>query len=76
MESYVPEVALLGDWQPDLLFVVEWPNGEAFMKLPENPGYRKIAHLREEALENSLLVRCRRAPGDFLQHPVATTHLR
>ena len=60
LESYAPEAALIGDWNPDVLFVVEWPNWETFMKLPQNPGYQKIAHLREESLRDSLLIRCRR----------------
>ena len=60
LESYTPEAALIGEWNPDLFFIVEWPNWDAFMKLPQNPGYQKIAHLREEALQDSLLIRCRR----------------
>jgi uncharacterized protein (DUF1330 family) len=61
VESYAPEFALIGEWDPDLFFVVEWPSWDAFMKLPQNAGYQKIAHLREEALDKSLLLRCRLA---------------
>ena len=61
VESYSPEMALIGEWDPDLFFMVAWPNWETFMKLPENPEYLKIAHLREEALEKSLLIKCQRA---------------
>lgn len=32
---------------------------EAALIGARNPGYQKIAHLREEALEKSLLLRCR-----------------
>ena len=60
VESYTPQEALIGEWDPDLFFVVEWPDWETFMKLPQNPGYQKVAHLREEALRNSLLIRCAR----------------
>ena len=63
VESYVPDMALIGKWDPDLFFVVEWPSWEAFTRLPENPGYQKISHLREEALEDSLLIRCQSTPG-------------
>ena len=59
--AYQPDLALIGDWKPDLLFFVEWPSWEAFTRLPQHPGYQKIAHLREEALEQSLLIRCRAA---------------
>lgn len=60
LESYVPDLALIGEWDPDLMFFVEWPNWDAFMALGQDSGYRKIAHLREEAIEKSLLVRCQR----------------
>lgn len=67
VEAYLPELSLIGDWNPDLFFVVEWPSAEAFSKLPLHPGYQKVAHLREEALERSILVRCRRAGGFALR---------
>jgi uncharacterized protein (DUF1330 family) len=60
VESYAPDFALIGEWDPDLFFVVEWPSWDAFTQLPQNSGYQKIAHLREEALGKSLLLRCRR----------------
>jgi uncharacterized protein (DUF1330 family) len=60
LDSYTPEMALIGEWSPDLFFMVEWPDWETFLKLPENPEYLKIAHLREEALRDSLLIRCKR----------------
>lgn len=63
LESYVPQEALIGDWNPDLFFVVEWPNLDAFKALIANEGYQKIMHLREEALEKSLLVRCAKLPA-------------
>ena len=69
LDAYVPEMAVIGDWSPDLLFVVEWPSWEAFTELPRNPGYQKIAHLREEALRDSLLIRCRRQPMGPLEPP-------
>ncbi len=61
VEGYVPESALIGEWDPDLFFVVEYPDWETFLRLPEHPGYQRISHLREEALRDSLLIRCRRA---------------
>jgi uncharacterized protein (DUF1330 family) len=60
IDSFTPEQSIIGEWDPDLFFIVEWPNWEAFTKLPTIPGYLEIAHLREEALTNSLLIRCRR----------------
>lgn len=57
--SYAPDLALIGDWDPDLFFVVEWPSWEAFQKLPADPGYQAVAPLRERGLRRSLLLRCR-----------------
>lgn len=57
--SYVPDLALIGEWDPDLFFVVEWPSWESFQKLPADPGYREVAPLRERGLRKSLLLRCR-----------------
>lgn len=63
VEAYTPDLALIGEWNPDLFFLVEWPDLNTFSRLPVDPEYRKIAHLREEALEKSLLIRCRRMNG-------------
>ncbi len=63
LDGFTPELALIGEWDPDLFFIVEWPSWEAFTQLPANDGYLKIAHLRDEALDNSLLIRCSRLPA-------------
>ena len=57
-EMYKPEQALIGDWDPDAIFVVKYPSMEAFESMAGSPEYAEIMHLREEALDNSLLVRC------------------
>ncbi|MFU8814382.1 MAG: DUF1330 domain-containing protein [Pseudomonadales bacterium] len=62
LDSFAPVASLIGDWKPDLFFVVEWPSWEAFRQLGEDSDYREIAHLRGLGLENSLLVRCNRLP--------------
>lgn len=59
VQSYVPDLAVIGEWDPDLLFFVEWPTWDAFLALGRDSGYRQIAHLRDEAIEKSLLIRCR-----------------
>lgn len=58
-ENYSPEESLIGDWDPDLFFVVRYPSKAAFESMISSPEYAKIMHLREDALENSLLVRCK-----------------
>ena len=67
LDGFAPDLALIGTWDPDLFFVVEWPSWDAFTSLPESEGYKKIAHLREEAIEDSLLIRCNRIPGGSIQ---------
>jgi uncharacterized protein (DUF1330 family) len=58
-ENYSSEESLIGDWDPDLFFVVRYPSKAAFESMISSPEYAKIMHLREDALENSLLVRCK-----------------
>lgn len=69
--SHAPDLALVGDWDPDLFFVVEWPSWEAFQRLPADPGYQEVALLRERGLRRSLLLRCRAASVALPQRPVA-----
>lgn len=59
--SFVPEAGIIGEFDADLFFVVEWPSEAAFLALVQDPEYRKISHLREEAVRDSLLIRCRAA---------------
>lgn len=58
LENYQPEESLIGDWDPDLFFLVKYPSKQAFEAMISSHDYREIAHLREEALVKSLLVRC------------------
>ena len=59
VSSYVPDLALIGEWDPDLFFLVEWPSQAAFEGLAQDPGYLQVAPLRERGLRRSLLLRCR-----------------
>ncbi len=58
--AYVPEVNMIGEFDADLVFFVEWPSVKVFMEFVEDPGYKAIRHLREEAIRDSLLIRCKR----------------
>ena len=55
--TYSPAQALIGEFDADLVFLVEWPNFAAFTGLIQDPGYQAISHLREEAIRDSLLIR-------------------
>ena len=54
----VPTKALIGDFDADLMFFVEWPSWTAFKEFVNDPEYVKIRPLRENAITNSLLIRC------------------
>lgn len=54
-----PDLALIGEWDADLFFVVEYPDMAAFQRMVQSEAYARIRHLREDALEKSLLIRCR-----------------
>jgi uncharacterized protein (DUF1330 family) len=60
LDSYVPEEALIGEFDADLLFVVEWPSWEVFQAFLNDPEFHAIRNLREEAITKSLLIRCRK----------------
>ena len=55
---YVPEANIIGKFDADLVFFVEWPNQKAFTEFIQDPGYRAVSHLREQAIRDSLLIRC------------------
>ncbi len=59
LKSFVPVESLIGECDADLIFIVEWPSLEAFEKFIHDPEFIEARHLREEALERSLLIRCR-----------------
>lgn len=58
--AFVPEASLIGKFDADLVFFVEWPSQSAFNDFVKEPGYQAISHLRDEAIRDSLLIRCRR----------------
>ena len=60
LESYLPEDALIGEFDADLLFFVEWPSWEVFQAFLNDSEFHATRHLREEAITKSLLIRCSR----------------
>ena len=62
VHSYVPQEILIGDWDPDLVFVVRYPDRAAFNRLVTSEEYGRIRHLREEAIDKSVLVQCNKGP--------------
>ncbi len=60
LDSLVPEQAIIGSFDADLVFTVQWPSWSVFEQFVTDPEYEAIRHLREEAIRDSLLVRCRK----------------
>lgn len=65
LKSFVPDRALIGEFDADLVFFVEYPNWAAFKQFANSPEYHKIAYIRNESLSNSLLIRCGRPEKSF-----------
>lgn len=58
LDVYRPVQAYDGDFQPDLIFFVRYPSLAAYDEMVASPGFQAIAHLRDEAVERSVLTRC------------------
>jgi len=61
LDSFVPETAIIGEFDADLIFFVEWPSRQTFESFLNDSEFQAVVHLREEALSNSLLIPCRRS---------------
>lgn len=60
LDTYTPDLEIIGQLDADVIFFVEWPSWEAFQDFIHDEDFVAVRHLREEALENSLLIRCRK----------------
>ena len=58
--EYVPVETIRGDLTPDLVFFNEHPSEEGFTALRQDPGYRAVVALREEAVERQYVLKLRR----------------
>ena len=65
LKSFVPDRQVIGEFDADLLFFVEYPDWQAFKDFANSSEYHKVAYLKEEALEKSLLIRCVRPERSF-----------
>jgi len=57
-DLYLPEQDIIGEFDADLIYFVEWPSWDVFNTFARDPEYLKIRHLREESITKSLLIRC------------------
>lgn len=68
LKSFVPDRAVIGEFDADLVFFVEYPDWQAFKNFANSSDYHRIAYLREEAVEKSLLIRCSRPESSFSEN--------
>ena len=54
----IPTKSVIGEFDADLIFLVEYPSWRAFIQFTQDPEYTGIRPYREEAIVNSLLIRC------------------
>ncbi len=55
---YVPQDEIIGQFDADMIFFVKWPSWEVFSTFIQDPDYQDIMKIREDAITNSLLIRC------------------
>ena len=55
---YVPQNEIIGKFDADLVFFIKWPSWDVFNQFVSDPEYQDIMQIREEAITNSLLIRC------------------
>ena len=65
LKSFVPDRAVIGEFDADLVFFIEYPSWDAYREFANGAEYHKIAYLREESVEKSLLIRCMRPDKPF-----------
>ena len=57
-DLYVPQDAIIGEFDADMIFFIEWPDWPTFMNFANDPDYEPVRQLRENAITKSLLIRC------------------
>ena len=58
-DNFRPDACFIGEWDPDVFFMVKYPSKAAFESMVSSQAYQDIAHLREQSIEKSLLVACK-----------------
>ncbi|MCB2227215.1 MAG: DUF1330 domain-containing protein [Desulfarculaceae bacterium] len=53
-----PRQAIIGEFDADLVFLVEYPSWQAFQDMLADPAYKEALPHREAAITKSLLIRC------------------
>lgn len=65
LKSFIVDRALVGEFDADLLYFVEYPDWQAYKDFATSADHHKVAYLREEALEKTIVLRCKRPDQSF-----------
>jgi len=65
LKGFVTDREIVGEFDADLIFFVEYPDWQAYKDFANSSEYHKVAYLKEEAIEKSVLVRCKRPERPF-----------
>lgn len=60
LKSMAPEREIIGSFDADLIYFVEFPSWDAFKEFANSSENHRVAHLREEALADSIMISCSR----------------
>ena len=60
LRSVVPERALVGEFDADLLYFLEFPSWGAYKGYANSAQYHKIAYKLRDSVEKSIVVKCRK----------------
>lgn len=61
VEGLVKVEALLGSFNPDYVFITEWPSIDAYHRFQKDVRYRAVAPLLAEAVEKTVVLHTKRA---------------
>lgn len=62
VRAYVPQQALIGEFDADLVFFVQWPSLQVFQQFLKDPDLPAVSTIRSAAITKSLLIQCTEAP--------------
>ena len=54
----MPRQNLIGEFDADLVFFVEWPSLEAFQTFAQDPDLPTASAIRSDSITKSLLIQC------------------
>jgi uncharacterized protein (DUF1330 family) len=60
VESLLPVESLHGGFDPDYMYIVEWPSIKSYFDFISDMHYRNIAPLLSDAVDKQVILHCRR----------------